>query len=117
MITAIPKREQRLPEEDRHDAMLDSYDQRRFGGIIPDERLPLEERISDLSSDLPAMPLANGLYPRIPLAKRSFPDIMDGVGSSSDDSGDDKPMNLMERARIFVEQHNRRLRNPGRLPH
>lgn len=93
IITAIPRQEQRLPEEDKHDAMLDSYDQQRFRGIIPDEQLSLEERILDLSSDLPAMPLPNGSYPCLPLMKHSYPDIMDSIGSSSDDSRDEKPPN------------------------
>ncbi len=114
VVTLIPRREQCLPKEDEHDAMLDSYDQQCFGGIIPDERLSLEERISDLSSDLLAMPLPNRSYPWLPLAKRSFPDIMNSVGSSSEDDG--TPMDVVARANLFVPRHNCHLCNPGRLP-
>ncbi|PBK82269.1 hypothetical protein ARMGADRAFT_1038729 [Armillaria gallica] len=81
VITLIPCCEQHLPEEDKHDAMLDSYDQ---------------------------------LYPQLPLAKRSFPDIMDSVGSGSEDDG--TPMDVVAQANLFVAWCNRRLCNLGRLP-
>lgn len=96
IVTLVPTCNQRLPKEDKHDAMLDSYDQRRFGGIIPDERISLEERVADLSSDLPAMPLSNGSYPNIPRANRLIADLIEGEGSSSEADDNEKPMNSIE---------------------
>ncbi|SJK99798.1 uncharacterized protein ARMOST_03109 [Armillaria ostoyae] len=98
-VTVIPLRLQHLPDEDTHDELLDSYDQRRFGHIITDERMPLEERVADLSTELPAMPLPDGSYP---------------PGVNGDDSP--RPSNSVQAARQFVDRRARRLRHPGRLP-
>lgn len=115
-VTPMPTRNQHLAAEDKHDSMLDSYDQRRFGGIIPDKCLLPEERIADLSVDLPAMLLNNGSYPRLARVNRSIADLIDGIGSSDEDSGDDKPLTSVQKARLFIERRNRRLCHPGRLP-
>ncbi len=96
IITLVLTCNQCLPEEDKHDTMLDSYDQWRFGGIIPDERISLEEWVADLSSDLPAMPLSNGSYPKIPRANQSITDLIKGEGLSSEADDNEKPMSLIE---------------------
>ncbi len=119
-MTMMPRQTQRLLMEDKHDEMLDSYDQRRFGNVIRDKRMSLEEWLADLSADLPAMPLTNGSYPRLAPANRSFTDLMDGVGSSSDDNDDapevnKKLPNSVQRVHLFVERCNCRLHHPERL--
>lgn len=98
-VTVTPLRLQRLPDEDTHDELLNSYDQRRFGHLITDERMPLEERVADLSTELPAMPLPDGSYP---------------TGMHGDDSP--RPLNSVQAAQQFMERRAQRLRHPGRLP-
>ncbi|SJL05236.1 uncharacterized protein ARMOST_08602 [Armillaria ostoyae] len=72
-------RHQRLPKEDLHDEDLDLYDQRQFAGIVEDLRMPLEERITELSRELPVMPLPDGSYPHCAKGNRPVTDIIDGV--------------------------------------
>ncbi len=64
-VTLTPTHNQHLTAEDKHDSILDSYNQQQFRGIISDKHLMPEERIADLSIDLPTMPLNNGLYLRL----------------------------------------------------
>ncbi|PBK96173.1 hypothetical protein ARMGADRAFT_1077683 [Armillaria gallica] len=106
--TMLPRQTQRLLNKDKHDERLDSYDQRRFGNVIWDERMSLEEWLADLLADLPAMPLANGSYPCLTPANRSFTDLMDGVGSSSDDTPDmnKKLPNSVQRPATMDERDN-----------
>ncbi|PBK93506.1 hypothetical protein ARMGADRAFT_1079818 [Armillaria gallica] len=97
--------------------MLDSYNQHWFGGTIPDERITLEERITDLSRDLPAMPLWDGSYPACAPDNCPMVDILDGVGPMNDNpTNDRKSLNSVQTARLFMERQNRRLCHPGRLP-
>ncbi|PBK61981.1 hypothetical protein ARMSODRAFT_981156 [Armillaria solidipes] len=113
----VPRHVQHLRDEDRHDEVLDCYDQRRFGGIIPDERVSLEERIADLSTNLPAMPLANGSYPIRAPDDRPVADIIEGVGPSRENPTNGlRSLNSVQTARLFVERCAKRLRHPGRLP-
>ncbi|PBK96037.1 hypothetical protein ARMGADRAFT_1028259 [Armillaria gallica] len=117
VVAPIPIKTQHLPDKDIHDELLDLYDQRRFGHIISDERVTLEERIANLSTDLPAMPLLDGSY--LPCAPDDHPmaDIIAGVGLSRDDPTKDmKLLNSVQAARKFIEQWTWRLRHPGRLP-
>ncbi len=117
IVVPIPLRTQHLPAEDTHDELLDSYDQQRFGHIIPDERVTLEECIADLSADLPAMLLLDGSYPPCAPDDRPMADIITRVGPSRDNpTKDTKPLNSIQAARKFIERWARRLRHPGRLP-
>ncbi len=81
----VPRRVQHLLHEECNDKVLDCYDQRCFGGIIPDDRVSLEERIADLFTDLPVMPLANGSYPICTPDDHPVADILNGVGPSRED--------------------------------
>ncbi len=112
----LPRQLQRLPTKDLHDETLDSYDQHRFAGIMGDLRKLLEERIMELSRDLPAMPLPNGSYPRRAKVNRPVVDIIDGVGSSSEEEEGGQPLNSIQHSRLFIEQWMCRLRHLGRLP-
>ncbi|SJL16372.1 uncharacterized protein ARMOST_19894 [Armillaria ostoyae] len=96
-VTTIPERHQWLPGEDAHDLELDSYDQRWFAEILEDMRMPLEERIAELSLE-------------------SMVDIIEGAGASSDEETDKRKPNSVQRGRKFVERRNHRLRHPGTLP-
>lgn len=79
--------------------------------------MSLEERMAELSLELPAMPLPNGSYPRRAVANRPMADVIKGVGGSSDEEGTDKRKpNLVQHGRKFVERRNCRLRHPGTLP-
>lgn len=99
MITVVPRHIQCLPEEDKNNEMLDSYNQRQFGGTIPDERITLEEHITDLSRDLPAMLLRDGSYPVCALDNCPMVDIIDGVGLTNDDpTNDRKSLNSVQAA-------------------
>lgn len=103
-ITVVPKHVQYLPEEDKNDEMLDSYDQHQFGGTIPDEQITLEEHIADLSRDLPAMPLWDGSYPTCASDNRPMADILDRVGPTNNNpTNNRKLLNSVQTARLFVE--------------
>ncbi len=115
-ITVVPKCIQYLPEEDKNNEMLDSYDQHQFGGTIPDEQITLEEHITDLSRDLPAMPLRDGSYPTCALDNHPMADILNGVEPMNDNpTNNRKSLNSVQTAQLFVERQNRRLCHPGRL--
>ncbi|KAK0441472.1 uncharacterized protein EV420DRAFT_1650070 [Desarmillaria tabescens] len=83
-----PAKLQHIPKEDKNDELLDSFDQRQFGGII----------------HLPVMPLQNGSYPACMLERRSMANILNGVRPGGENEGkNDKALNSVQQAQLFVE--------------
>ncbi len=114
-LTRIPTRRLPMTPVEKHDLYLESYDERRFGNIIGDSRMTLENRVEELSAILPTMPRPDGTFPPRLL---SWQDVgKDDNSEASDDPYNDKlPYTKEQKQKRFKLRLQLRLRQPGRLP-
>ncbi len=111
-LTRIPTRRLPMTPVEKHNLYLESYDDRRFGNIIGDSRMTLENRVEELSAILPMMPRPDGTFPPCLL---SWQDVgEDDNSEASDDPYDDKlPYTKEQKQKRFKLRLQLRLRQPG----
>ncbi|PBK79063.1 hypothetical protein ARMGADRAFT_1041066 [Armillaria gallica] len=115
LATPIPRHRTPITPMDKHDAHPDSYDQRRFGHIVGDTWMDIDERIEELSSGLPPMPRPDSTYPPRFISLQEMEE--DLMSKALDNVHDDKlPYTPEQKAKCFKEWVKFHQKHTGRLP-